>query len=176
MTTPQPFPESELPRREKSERYYRMSQRYLKHALEQLDRGDTLQASEKVYGAVAQAAKSCAELRGWNHYSHYRLELVLDQLSDEWDDPDLIILHGAVKDLHNNFFGYEISATRVRDYCQAAQSLIGKLDTVRNSPPRPLPSSSLNQEQRRRLSRLMQPPDQAQPEPEELPPLEDLPE
>ena len=170
-----PDPETERHRREKSERYYRLSQRLLKHAQEQLERGDTLQASEKVYGAVAHAAKSCAELRGWNHFNHYRVELALDQLREEWDDPELVTLHGVVKELHNNFFEYEISPTRVRDYFQAAESLIEKLDTVRNSPPRPL-SATLNREQRRRLAQLMQPPTQDQAAVDDLPLLEDLPE
>ena len=176
MTTPNPGSETERPRREKSERYFLLSRWLLKHAQEQLERGDTMQASEKAYGAVAHAVKACAELRNWNHFNHYRVELVLDQLREEWDDPDLVNLHGAVKDMHNNYFEYELSATRVQDYFDAARTLVDKLDTIRNSPPRPLPSSSLNREQRRRLTQLMQPPAQPQLSVEDLPSLEDLPE
>jgi hypothetical protein len=145
-------------------------------AQEQLELGDTMQASEKAYGAVAHAVKACAELRNWNHFNHYRVELVLDQLREEWDDPDLVNLHGAVKDMHNNYFEYELSATRVQDYFAAARTPVDKLDTIRNSPPRPLSSSSLNREQRRRLTQLMQRPAQPQPSVEDLPALEDLPE
>ena len=67
MTTPNPDPETEQQRRDKSERYFQLSRWLLKHAQEQLDLGDTMQASEKAYGAVAHAVKACAELRGWNH-------------------------------------------------------------------------------------------------------------
>lgn len=180
MTTPENDPENdrvtEQRRREKSDRYFQLSRRQLKHAQEQLERGDTLQASEKVYGAVAQAVKAYGELRGWNHYNHHRVELILDQLRDEWNDPELIILHSAVKSLHDNFFEYELSTTRVGDCLEAARSLVEKIDLIKESSPRPLPSATLNREQRRRLGLLMQPPAKQQLSVEDLPPLEDLPE
>ncbi len=176
MTTPASEPASEQRRREKSDRYFLLSQRLLKHAQEQLDQGDTVQASEKAYGAVAHAIKSCGEIRGWNHYNHYRVELILDHLRDEWNDPELTTFHTVVKELHNNFFEYEMGTTRVGDCLQTAQRLLEKLEVIRASPPRPLPSAALNREQRRRLSQLMQPPAEEQVPAENLPPLEDLPE
>ncbi|MCY4366015.1 MAG: hypothetical protein OXE17_07320 [Chloroflexi bacterium] len=175
MTTPPANSESEQQRREKSDRYFRLSQRRLKHAQEQLDLGDTVQASEKAYGAVSHAVKSYAELRGWNHYNH-RVELILDQLRDEWDDPQLTIFHTVVKELHNNFFEYELGTTRAGDCIQTASLLLDKLETIRNAAPRPLPSTNLSREQRRRLSQLLQPPAQEQVPADNLPPLEDLPE
>ena len=176
MTTPSMGPESEQQRREKSDRYFRLSQRLLKHAQEQLDLGDTVQASEKAYGAVSHAVKSCAELRGWNHYNHHRVGLVLDQLSEEWDDPVLVTLHMAVKALHDNFFEYELSTVQVQAGIDAATEMMGKLNVIRSSSPRTLSSSTRSQEQRRRLSQLLQPPAQEQVPADNLPPLEDLPE
>ena len=174
MTTPDS--ETERQRREKSERYFRLSQRSLKHAQEQLDRGDTVQASEKAYGAVAQAAKSYGELRGWNHYNHYRVGLIYDQLSDEEEDVTLTTDFGIVESLHNNFFEYELPTNRVRGTLELAARLIGRLEILRHSEPNPLPSASLNREQRRRLTLLMQPPAKEQVSVEDLPALEDRPE
>ena len=176
MSTPAYDPETEQQRREKSDRYFQLSQRLLKHAQEQLDKGDTVQASEKAYCAVSHAVKSYGELRGWNHYNHHRVELILDQLRDEWNDPELTTFHTVVKELHNNFFEYEMGTTRVGDCLHTARMLMEKLGAIRNSPPRPLLSSTLNQEQRRRLSLLMQPPVQQQLPVEEMPLLDDLPE
>ena len=96
MTTPNPGSETERPRREKSERYFLLSRWLLKHAQEQLERGDTMQASEKAYGAVAHAVKAYGELRGWNHYNHHRVGLILDQLRDEENDPGLTEAFDAV--------------------------------------------------------------------------------
>ena len=97
MTTPSPDPDTEQSHHDRPDRHFQLSRWLLKHAQEQLERGDTMQASEKAYGAVAHAVKACAELRNWNHFNHYRVELILDQLREEWDDPDLVNLHGAVE-------------------------------------------------------------------------------
>ena len=175
MTTPPANFESEQQRREKSDRYFRLSQRLLKHAQEQLDLGDTVQASEKAYGAVSHAVKSYAELRGWNHYNHHRVGLVLDQLRDEENDPGLTEGYDAIESLHKNFFEHEMVVTRVKDRVDTARNLIDKLESLRARGPRPL-TSTLYQEQRRRLSQLLQPPAQEQVPADSLPPLEDLPE
>ena len=174
-TGPETNPETEQWRREKSERYYRLSQRLLKHAQEQLDRGDTVQASEKAYGAVSHAVKSCGELRGWNHYNHHRVGLILEQLHEEWNAPALTTGYLAVKALHDNCFEYELRTIQVQTGIDAAREMIDILATIRTSDPRPL-SSILNREQRRRLGQLMQPPAQDQADVDDLPPLEDLPE
>ena len=176
MTTPAPNSETEQRRHRKSDRYFLLSQRLLKHAQEQLDNGDTVQASEKAYGAVSQAAKSYGELRGWNHYNHYRVGLILEQLHEEWNAPELSTGYLAVKALHDNFFEYDLGTTQVQAGINAAKEMVDKLEMIRNSAPRPLSSESLNREQRRRLSLLMQPPAQDQVPLEDLPSLEDLPE
>ena len=111
MTTPNPDTENEQQRLAKSDRYFQLSQRFLKHAQEQLELGNTLQASEKTYGAVAHAVKSYGELRGWNHSNHHRVGLILDQLRDEENDPRLTEAFDAVVSLHNNYFEYEIDAS-----------------------------------------------------------------
>ena len=176
MTIPPPDPETEQQRREKSDRYFQLSQRLLKHAQEQLDKGDTVQASEKAYGAVSHAVKSYGELRGWNHYNHHRVGLILEQLHEEWDAPELSTGYLAVKALHDNYFEYELGRVQVQAGIDAAKDMVEKLEEIRQSDPRPLSSQSLNRDQRRRLGLLMQPPVQQQLPVEEMPPLDDLPE
>jgi len=80
----------------------------------------------------------------------------------------------AVESLHNNYFEYEMDPTRVGDRVATARNLVDKLEQLRGSVPKPISSSSLNREQRRRLSLLMQPPAREQVPVEELPPLEEL--
>ena len=170
MTTPEASTER---RAYKSNRYVEMSRRKIAQAQEELDQGDTIQASEKTYGAVTAAVKACAELRGWNHYSHIRVQRSLDQLRDEWDDPSLTLAYVSAKDLHVNFFEAELGHTRVQDGINTAKTLLSQLDAIRNSEPKPLASASLTREQRTRLSLLMQPSDRY--EIDELPSLDDLP-
>ena len=169
-------PAAEQRRRAKSDRYQQISRWLLKHAQQQLERGDTIQASEKVYGAMSHAVKSCGELRGWNHYNHYRVGLIIDQLREEWDAPELSTGYLAIKALHDNYFEYEMTTVQVQSGIDAARQVVEKLEEIRQSDPRPLSSQSLNREQRRRLTQLMQPPSREQVAAEDLPPLEDLPE
>ena len=105
-----------------------------------------MQASEKAYGAVFHAAKGYGELRGWNHFNHYRVGLIYDQLSDEESDLTLSSDFGIIESLHNNFLEYELPTNRVRGGLDVARNLVERLDTLSNAQPNALPSSSLNRE------------------------------
>ena len=72
-----------------SERYSELSRHFIEKADEYLLAGDRVQASEKGWGAVAEAIKSIAEQRGWNHHGHRLLNDVAFQLSVEWNRRDL---------------------------------------------------------------------------------------
>ena len=169
-------PENEQHRQEKSDRYAKLGRLQLRQAQQELNRGDAVQASEKAYGAVSAAAKAYGEKRGWNHYNHHRVSLILEQLRDEENDPALTRDYDAVKSLHDNFFEYELNVTRVQDRIGTARELCAALESLRQGEPHPLPSESLSREQRRRLTLLMQPPQKARLSIEDLPAVEDLPQ
>ena len=172
MTTP----DNEQNRREKSDRYARLGRLKLWEAQQELNREDTMQASEKVYGALSCAAKAYGEKRGWNHYSHHRVELILEQLGEEWDAPELTAGILLLKGMHNNFFEHELRSIVVQDGIYAAQRMVARLEEIRQAEPRPLPAESLNREQRRRLTLLMQPPKEEQLPVEDLPEVEEPPD
>ena len=169
------MPDNEQDRRKKSDRYAKLGRLKLWEAQQELNRGDTMQASEKAYGAVSCAAKAYGEKRGWNHYNHHRVGLILEQLREEWDAPELVVSHLAIREMHNNFFEYELSSTVVQDGIHAAQRMVARLEEIRQAEPRPLPSESLNREQRRRLTLLRQPPKGEQLPVEDLPEVEEPP-
>ena len=168
--------ENEQRRQEKSDRYAKLGRLQLRQAQQELNRGDTVQASEKAYGAVSAAAKAYGEKRGWNHYNHYRVMLILEQLREEENNPALTEAYDAVKSLHDNFFEYEMSVAWVQDRIGTARGLCAALETLRQAEPHPLPPESLSREQRRRLTLLMQPPQKARLSIEDLPAVEDLPQ
>ena len=51
-------------------RHEEISYRFLKHANEEFEKGDMLQASEKAWGAVAHYVKPVAKANGWSDGSH----------------------------------------------------------------------------------------------------------
>ena len=169
-------PDNEQDRRKKSDRYAKLGRLELWQAQRELNRGDTIQASEKAYGAVCSAVKAYGEKRGWNHYNHHRVVLILEQLRDEENAPKLTEAYDAVKSLHDNFFEYELSVTRVQDRIGTARELCATLESLRQGEIHPLPAESLNREQRRRLTLLRQPPQKAQLPVDDLPEVADLPQ
>ncbi len=76
----------------------------LQQARQELARGDARQASEKGWGAAAQAVKAVAESRGWEHKSHFTLFEAVRLLARETDNEDLNTLFHVANSLHGNFY------------------------------------------------------------------------
>ena len=76
----------------------------LEQARQELDRGDVRQASEKGWGAAAQAVKALAEDRGWQHKSHAALFNAVSRLAREPGNDDLKSLFHVANSLHSNFY------------------------------------------------------------------------
>ena len=140
------------PPNSESEKYTELSRQYIERAHDYLRLGDRGQASEKGWGAVAEAIKSIAEDRGWNHNSQRLLNDIAFHLSEEWNRPDVRTLFNAAKDLHINFYednrGLDDIAASVGD----ARTLLRELETLRRQPPRAVVLDS--RERRLRWRRL----------------------
>lgn len=88
-----------------AEEYRTASTTLYDQAMVELDAGDLRQASEKLWGASAQALKSLAERRGWRHGSHGEFYRIMRRLRDEFEDPDIMALRfDAATQLHINFY------------------------------------------------------------------------
>jgi hypothetical protein len=66
--------------------------------------GDTLQGSEKLWGAVSHAVMPIALQRGWGCGSHYLLKSAIKRLSEERDDRSLRLAFGLAEKFHANFY------------------------------------------------------------------------
>ncbi len=84
--------------------YVDSSNRYLTQASEELARGDTLQASEKGWGATAQIIKAVAEERGWEHGRHAHFFEVARRVVAETGEQELWIAFEMARGLHENFY------------------------------------------------------------------------
>ena len=100
---------------------------YLQDAERLLADGDYPQASEKLWGAVAEMVKAVAEARGWRHYSHRELRNAIQQLAAETTDAELRLLFAAAEALHANFYENWMDAATVRGHAGDARRLIEKL-------------------------------------------------
>ena len=114
--------------------------------------GDRVQASEKGWGAVAEAFKSIAEERGWSHKGHRLLNDVAFQLSVEWERREIKLVYDAIEKLHINFYEDEMELDDIAASITDAKGLLLELETLRSLPPRPLETTT--REQRNRWRRL----------------------
>ena len=78
------------------------SRELLAKALEVVEEGDLLQASEKGWAAAAQMLKGLAEKRGWGRYGDRQLYQAVDRLAQESGDGQLRVLFSVASALHNN--------------------------------------------------------------------------
>ena len=140
------------PSNSESERYAELSRQYIARADEYLRAGDRVQASEKGWGAVAEAVKSIAEQRGWNHQGHRLLDDIVLQLSEEWERPDVRLLFDTAERLHINFYEDALAPDAIAARLGNVKTLLEELEALRSLPPRSVALDS--RERRLRWRRL----------------------
>ena len=96
------------------EEYRTASSSLYDQAMAELDAGDLRQASEKLWGAAAQALKSLAEHRGWRHGSHANFYRIMSELEIETDDADLMQQFAFANELHVNFYENWLDEEQIR--------------------------------------------------------------
>jgi len=112
----------------------------------------SLDDPEKFWGAVAEAIKSIAEQRGWNHQGHRLLDDIVLQLSEEWDRPDVRLLFDTAERLHINFYEDALQLDAIATRVSNVKDLLRELQTLRAMSPRPVVLDS--RERRLRWRRL----------------------
>ena len=130
-----------------------ISRRFLDHARVELDKGDRLQAAEKVWGSAAHALKAIAIQRGWRHRSHDSVMSVGSQLAREFDREDLAEHLISANAMHINFYENGVPAILIKAAINNVERYIAKLDNVRSLPPRA--RTVLDNDERTDLRRLL---------------------
>ena len=102
----------------------------LAQARVELEKGDIRQASEKGWGAAAQAVKAAAESRNLGHRTHAALFRAVAQLTEETGNEELDRLFGVANSLHSNFYENWLTPNQVRLLVNDVERLVGMLDEV----------------------------------------------
>ena len=119
-----------------SNKYAELSRWCIGEAGGYLRRRNTIQASEKGWGAAAQALKAIAEERGWNHNGHGLLVDIAKQVSDEQSRPEIVTtLFAFGQLLHVNFYEDALAADVIGDYLDQIRALLPELERIRTEPP-----------------------------------------
>ena len=96
------------------QRYDEISRHLLQQAQAELDKGDILQASDKVWGATAHAVKSVCQRMGWNHHAHNHISAAVNYIAAELNRDDLLSAFGYLEAMHTNYYEHQKEAYQVR--------------------------------------------------------------
>ncbi len=116
-------------------KYASRSRTLIQQAQVELQQGDAPQASEKAWGAAAQAVKAIAELRGWEHRTHAHLFQNMTSISAELGDPELLALFREANSLHQNFYEDAQTVESVRGGVDHVAQLVARLLPLTPAPP-----------------------------------------
>jgi len=120
----------ELDPEDLGEHYQALSEKYLAEAKEFLGRGDTVQASEKLWGSAALAVKAVAARRRLKLERHGSLWDFVSRFSSESKDEDIIRFFGEANTLHRNFYENEMDKNAIEVISRDIDKLIAKLKVI----------------------------------------------
>ena len=106
------------------------SRMMMEQAAPELAKGDSLQASEKGWGAASHAVKAIAEGRGWRHTSHRDLFDVARRLANETGQREILDLFVMASGLHTNFYEGWMADEVIADSLVSVGRLTAMLDEL----------------------------------------------
>ena len=115
-----------------AEQYRSTSTHLFDQAMVELEEGDLIQASEKLWGSAAQALKCLAESRGWRHDSHAQFFNIMAALRDEAQGVELRRYFDAASQLHTNFYENWLDEVAIRERASDVRQFIEEIDLLRN--------------------------------------------
>ena len=109
-----------------------LSRRLLGHAEAMIAAGDRLQASEKMWGAVAHKIKAIAAERGWPNRSHADARAIVRHIAAQPGNRKIShLFRGVAEDAHRNFYDDTALIEDLSDDLAEIRELIELLDAVR---------------------------------------------
>ena len=100
------------------------SERLLRHAHIELEKGDRLQASEKAWGAGAHMIKVVAAHRGWKYKTHSDAYRIIRRLIAETGDDRLQLVFSAANYLHQNYYIDGMPLDEIRVHLEYVEELV----------------------------------------------------
>jgi hypothetical protein len=115
---------------ERAKHYLDLNRKYLKEAEGFLVKGDSVQASEKLWGASAEIVKAVAAHRELELKTHADLWAFTTKLSSELGDPEILRLFATANFLHQNFYENVMTLEAVRASAEAVKQFIEKVEKL----------------------------------------------
>lgn len=119
-----------------------------------VDSSNHIQGIEQIWESVAYALKVVAESRGWQHYNHFLLNEVANQLGDETGQQTRFYKHMAMANaLYRNIYEDLDDGDKLESHRQDAQEFVCLIDQARIDGPTPY--KIRNEAGQRRIGHLL---------------------
>ena len=82
----------------------RTALQFLEHSDQEFTRGDSMQGSEKLWGAASHAVTAISRHRGWSFGKYNHRAAAADRLSEEYNDSSLSLGYAVARKCHANFY------------------------------------------------------------------------
>jgi len=115
---------------ERAKHYLNSSHKYLEDGETLLVKGDSTQASEKLWGASAEILKAVAAHRGLELKTHADLWSFTTKLSSELRDSEILKLFATANYLHQNFYENAMTPEAVKASADAVKQFIEKVEKL----------------------------------------------
>lgn len=115
------------------ELHLKLCEKFLLEGQELLMKGDYLEASEKHWGAVAQAVKAVAAKQGLELKTHGQLWDFVNKLVEKLKDLELGDSWIRANALHKNFYEGKLIPELAKKYMEDARNLVEKLKKLINN-------------------------------------------
>jgi len=112
------------------ERYLELNGKYLQEAEQMIEKGDFVQASEKLWGATAEIIKAVAAKRGVSLGTHRSLGEFVTTLQKENPTWDLIVDYQVANSLHMNFYEDHLPKDHVLKAAEIVKDFVQRLRTL----------------------------------------------
>ena len=109
--------------------------RLLEHAAEMIAQGDRLQASEKLWGAVAHRLKAFAAERDWPYRSHADGRVIIGHIASHIGNPQVGALFEIALGAHQNFYDDIWEEDKFAAALEDIRALIDLLDAAERALP-----------------------------------------
>ncbi len=110
--------------------------RLYSHSGKMVRDGDRLQASEKVWGAVAHALKIVAERRNWPYAGHADAKVIIKHIADLTENYKAVKQFDDVEDLHRNYYTDVYPVEDIKARRASAKELLAFLKKANSQLPR----------------------------------------
>ena len=106
------------------EAYRELFEKYLREARKLYEKGEYVQAGEKLWGAVATLLDIIGELEGKPHYSHSDYWEIVEDIVEATGDPEYSTLFALAERLRANFYHAFLRPSSFRAHWEGVLKLI----------------------------------------------------